>query len=207
MSTIKKIAYSLGERGEVPNQILARELTETEDKDGIREVAYHLFDENQSIASDCIKVLYEIGYLKPELITTYVDDFIRLLDSKSNRMVWGAMIALSTIVPVVPQEIHPVLPKIRHHIETGTVITNVSGVRTIVRLAGADESYYAELIKEIFELQTSCRNTDFAKRAEDIIPILKEADKQPFKSVLEKRLPHLSKNAQKRVIRVIRKLS
>ena len=49
------------------------------------------------IASDCIKTLYEVGYLKPELIAPYVGDFLKLIKSRENRLVWGGMLALSTI--------------------------------------------------------------------------------------------------------------
>ncbi len=52
-----------------------------------------------------MKVLYEIGYLTPELIADYADDFLKLLRSKNNRMVWGGMIALATIAETKPREI------------------------------------------------------------------------------------------------------
>ena len=94
---IEKIAYHLGQRDEQPNKDLAAELAASEDKVGIAEIARFLSDKNPSIASDCIAVLYHVGYIKPELITIFVNDFFDLLESKHNRMVWGAMIALSTI--------------------------------------------------------------------------------------------------------------
>jgi hypothetical protein len=55
-------------RDEVPNQQLAKELAETENKAGIKEIAKNLQHKNKSVQSDCLKVLYEIGYLKPDLI-------------------------------------------------------------------------------------------------------------------------------------------
>jgi hypothetical protein len=42
-------------------------------------------------------VLYELGYLAPELIADYVGDFIKLLKHENNRIDWGGMIALSTV--------------------------------------------------------------------------------------------------------------
>jgi len=41
-------------------------------------------------------VLYEIGYIKPALIADYTPDFLALLKSKNNHMVWEDMIALAT---------------------------------------------------------------------------------------------------------------
>lgn len=73
---------------------LARDLAQTRDRAGIAEIAANLRHPDSNVQSDCIKVLYETGYLAPELIADYVDDFLALLGSKNNRLVWGSMIAL-----------------------------------------------------------------------------------------------------------------
>jgi hypothetical protein len=65
MSVINQIAFYSGRRDEVPNQELAKKLAETRDREGLREIAAHLMDKNPSIQSDCLKVLYETGYLEP----------------------------------------------------------------------------------------------------------------------------------------------
>ncbi len=83
MPAMDKIAYKLGRRDEVPNQQLARALAQAKDKRGIREIAGGLRDKNKSIRSDCLKVLYEIGYLNPGLIVDYVDDFLKLVGDRS----------------------------------------------------------------------------------------------------------------------------
>ena len=100
MGAIGRIAYNLNIRDEKPNQLLAKELVNNQDTDGIREIVEFLSDKNASIRSDCIKVLYEVGYLNPTLIAPYVKDFLDLLDNNQNRMVWGGMIALSTIAGI-----------------------------------------------------------------------------------------------------------
>ena len=100
MTVINQIAFYQNRRDEVPNQELAHRLVEKEDHNGIQEIAGHLTDKNSAVASDCLKVLYEIGYLKPELIRKYSKEFLDLLNSRNNRMVWGAMIVLSTIAPL-----------------------------------------------------------------------------------------------------------
>ena len=61
---LNKISYYQNVRGEVPNQELARELAETRNTAGIQEIAAHLWDKNKIVQSDCLKVLYEIGYLE-----------------------------------------------------------------------------------------------------------------------------------------------
>ena len=206
MTYIEKIAYHLNRRDEVPNQELAAILAEGENREGIAEIASYLDDKNKAIQSDCIKVMYTIGYTAPQLITDYADTFIRFLDSKQNRMVWGAMIALSTIAEIVPEKIWPHQAKIVSLVETGTVITNVAGVRTLINLAKASDPYYASLIDELLRLQRECRSVDFAKRAEEMWSVVRSDHIVAYKKILEERLPTLSSAAQKRLVRVIKKL-
>jgi len=97
MSVIERISYYRGIRDEVPNQELARDLAATGNTAGVKEIAEHLWDKNANVRSDCLKVLYETGYIDPELIAPYAGDFLKLLVSKQNRLVWGAMIALSCV--------------------------------------------------------------------------------------------------------------
>lgn len=96
MSVLIQIAFYQERRDEVPNQELAHKLAAAKDKAGIREIAENLWNKNKNVQSDCLKVLYEIGYIDSDLITDYVEDFLKLLNSKNNRMVWGVMIALGT---------------------------------------------------------------------------------------------------------------
>ena len=95
MSALNRLASSLGRRDEVPNQELARDLAARKDKAGIREIAENLWNKDKNIQADCIKVLYEVGYLEPKLIADYAEDFVKLLRSKNNRLVWGGMTALA----------------------------------------------------------------------------------------------------------------
>ena len=89
MTALNKIAFFKSRRDEVPNQQLAKELAQTENKADIKEIAQNLKHKNKNVQSDCLKVLYEIGYLKPDLIKDYTPDFLGLLQSKNNRMVWA----------------------------------------------------------------------------------------------------------------------
>ena len=101
---LEKLAYSLGRNDEEPNIDLAKKLVKSKNKKGIKEIVNVLSNSKEQIANDCIKVLYEIGELEPKLISEYAGDFIQLLQSKNNRLVWGAMTALSKIVSHNPDE-------------------------------------------------------------------------------------------------------
>ena len=86
MTVLDKLASALDRGDEAPNITLAQEIAAAQDADAVRELIAHLADANKDIASDCIKVLYEIGALKPELIADYVDNFIALVGSRNNRL-------------------------------------------------------------------------------------------------------------------------
>jgi len=123
------------------NQQLAAELAETPNTEGIKEIAAHLEAKNKNVQSDCLKVLYELGYLKPELIADYVGDFLGLLNSRNNRLVWGAMIALGTIADRKPNEIYARLSEVKSAVDAGSVITVVWGTRVLGKVAAANTAY------------------------------------------------------------------
>src|SRR5258708_3221405 len=105
MTVLNKLASALGRGDEIPNQALAKQLATSEDKDAIRELVDNLSNPDKAIQSDCIKVLYEVGSLKPKLISPYVSEFIKLLRSRDNRLVWGSMTALGAIADQKAAEI------------------------------------------------------------------------------------------------------
>src|SRR6266481_2323275 len=112
MVIINRLASSLNRRDEVPNQELAKEIILKNDKKAVKELVENLNNKNKDIQSDCIKVLYEIGEQKPSLISDYGKDFITLLDSRNNRLQWGAMTALNAITLENPGIVYSSLSKI-----------------------------------------------------------------------------------------------
>jgi len=72
MTALDRIATSLGRRDEVPNQLLAKELAENNDEEGVQIIAAHLWDKNTNIQSDCLKVLYELRDAKTRISCKYL---------------------------------------------------------------------------------------------------------------------------------------
>ena len=107
MSVINKLASSLNRRDEVPNKELAKQISNKNDTNAVKELIDNLSSKNRDIQNDCIKVLYEIGELKPVMIAGYAKEFVALLDNKNNRLQWGAMTALHTITSEKPEKIKP----------------------------------------------------------------------------------------------------
>lgn len=205
MSYIDRIAYHLGRRDEVPNQELARELAEKEDESGFDEMAGYLFDDQKAVASDCLKVLYEAGYIKPEMIVKYTDDFLKLLRSKHNRMVWGAMIALWNVAPLVPDRVYADIDRILDLTATGTVITHVTGIKVLLVLAKANPTYYDRLYPVLRGYLKACRPIDFAKRVEDYMLILNNQNKSELLEIISDRYESLNKNQASRIRRALKK--
>ena len=100
---IELLACKLGRNDENPNIELAEKLCAGMDKKGIREIIDGLKSKEQAVAYDCVKVLYEVGQRKPELIADFAGDFITALSDKNNRTVWGSMMALVYITPIKPK--------------------------------------------------------------------------------------------------------
>jgi len=202
---IEKTAYYLGVRSEEPNQALGKSLADDNNEAGIKEMIDHLYDKNKSLASDCLKVVYEASYHNPKLIVNYLETFIDLLNSKNNRMVWGAMIAISSIAGIAPSLVHPYKGLIKEKIETGTVITSVHGVQTLIKIAH-DKDYYKEYIDELFDILKNTRPVDFPKRAELMISMLNPADHEQFTQIIYSREPELSNAGIKRIKKALKKL-
>ena len=190
----------------MPNQELARELAETNNRDGIREIAQNLWHKNKSVQSDCLKVLYEIGYINPDLISDYVDEFLKLLKSKTNRMVWGGMIALATIAEKKPAEIWANINDIINAVENGTLITVVWGIKTLARVASTDKKYNERIFPFLIEHLTKSNTQDLLLHAESTSPAVDSETKKEFLAVLDSRKSELKSSQLTRFKKLLRNL-
>jgi hypothetical protein len=203
---LNRIVFFQNRRDEVPNQQLAKELAETEDKAGIKEIAQNLQHKNKNVQSDCLKVLYEIGYLKPDLIADYAPDFLALLQSKNNRMVWGAMIALATIADKKPKEIYAKLDDVKTAMDNGTLITVVWGTKALAKVAAADKTYKQKIFPLLTAQLKKCIPRDVPMHAESILPAIDAENKQEFLNILEARKPEMTASQLARLKKVTKNL-
>src|SRR6185295_14194609 len=135
MSVLDRLATSLNRRDEVPNQELAQYIVHADDATAVQELIVNLGHKDKNIQSDCIKVLYEIGERRPELVSKYYKELGKLLESKNNRLVWGAMTALDMIAMKEPKGVYSLLSKILAIADAGSVITKDHAVGILVKLA------------------------------------------------------------------------
>jgi len=206
MSVLNRLASSLGHRDEVPNQELAHELVARKDQAGIREIAENLWNKDRNIQADCIKVLYEVGTLEPKLIADYAEDFVRLLRSKNNRLVWGAMTALAEVAKANPGAVFQHLNEIKKAKETGSVITVDHAISTLAHTASANEEYNKVIFPYLLTHLSGCRPKEVPQHAEKTLPAANPSNKVDFIKVLEKRLEDLSGSGLARVKKVIKQV-
>ena len=207
MSELDRIASRQGRQDEAPNIELARELAESGDTGAIREIVAHLWDRDANVRSDCIKVLYELGELKPELIAPYADDFLRLLTDRQNRMVWGGMTALAATVAIAADAIAPHADEIVTAMGRGSVIAVDNGVRALARLAATSPARNAALFPLLLDHLERCRAKEMPQHAESTLVAVTPDNRAAFIVLLERRLPELSLAQAARIRRILRRLA
>jgi hypothetical protein len=203
---IEKTAYFLGRNDEEPNVLLAVELCETNNIAGIEEIVQGLSDKKEQLANDCIKVLYEIGERKPELIADYVTDFLKLLKSRNNRLVWGGMTALAEIASLRPKEIFENRSIVFQAYENGSVITRDNSISVFAGLAKADKQYEQEMFDILMKHLRTCKPREVGQHAERTFICVNQDNSAVFSEVLRYRRDHLTEAQKKRVDKLIRKI-
>jgi hypothetical protein len=204
MPGLEQIATFQDRRDERPNQELARDLAQRKDRAVIREIARNLSNPNKNIQADCIKVLYEVGYLNPALIADHAEEFLKLLKSRNNRLVWGGMIALATVAELKAPLIYAHRTDIQKAMEAGSVITVDNGVLALARAASKSPAYNRAIFPYLMKHLKTCRPKDVAQHAEKTLPAVRAADRARFIAVLTRRLTDLSGSGLARVKKVMR---
>ena len=208
MSVLDELATALGRRDEVPNQELARKIVRKRDGPAVQELVENLAHKNKGIQNDCIKALYEIGEDNPNLIAKYYKEFGKLLESKNNRLVWGAMMALDTIALKEPKAVYGMLSKILRVADTsGSVIAKDHAVGILAKL-GTLRPYKRDCVALLIEQLMSCPNNQFPMYVEMSFPVIDAGNRKRFQQVLETRRQKLDRESQqKRVAKVLKKLT
>ncbi len=207
MNAIDLVATNLGKRDDTPNQELAIEIIRTKRTDWIKELVTYVYDKDKNIQSDCIKVLYEIGERgSGDLIAPYCEDFGKLLDSKNNRLVWGAMTALDTITAHHPAGVYALLSTILRALDRGSVIATDHCVGILAKLSGFPE--YADVtFPLLMEQLKRCPPKQLPMYAEKSIVVIHTRNKETFINLIQSRIPEMDKESQRtRLHKVMKKV-
>jgi hypothetical protein len=204
MSVLDKLATALERNDERPNVELAQATAAKGDKAAIKELVSALTTAPVAVQNDAIKVLYEIGALKPKLVAAHADAFLALLASKNNRNVWGAMQALESIAGEAPEALAKNLDAIVTAADKGSVIAKDRAVGILAKLALAGN---AKAVPVLLDRVKDAAPNQFPMYAELALPAIPSKDRKTFREILEKRLAKIPQPAKRmRVEKVLKKL-
>ena len=204
---IERLATSLGQKDQVPNIELAKQVIVEKNTLAVKVLIDNLYHKDKGIQSDCIKVLYEVGEKSPELISEYLHEFLNLLLHKNNRLQWGGMTAIHSITLDRAKEVHEALPQILKAAKAGSVITKDHAYGILVKLCSIGE-YRKEVIPMLLEQLEEAPDNQFPKYAEDSWEIISDDEKDNFINILQKRVTKLPlESKQKRIKNLLKKLS
>jgi hypothetical protein len=205
-SIIDRLAHSLGRRDETPNIALARQIADLEDKIAINEIVTLTTHKRMAIKYDAIKVLYEVGVRKPQLITKYRDHFLALLNDKDNRIQWGAMTALSVISGFKPELLAEHIVAIVDAMDSGSVITRDHGIYILCDLAKV-KRHHADCMELLLEQLQKSPVNQVPMYAEKTAGIITPEYLDRFIEILQSRTDVLSiESKRKRIDKLVKKL-
>jgi hypothetical protein len=207
MTVLNLLASAQGQKGDEANISLAKEIYRLYNKVAIKELIDNLNNKDKNLQSDCIKTLYEIGFLKPELIADYYADFLKLLTSKNNRLVWGGMIALSTITDMKHAKVFASLDRIIETVNNGSVITIDCGVLILARLNKHAE-YFDTTDSLLIEQLWKCPVKQLPMYIEKSLVSINKKNKEIYINLINKRFSECDKDSQrKRLERSLKQIS
>jgi hypothetical protein len=146
MSILYRIDTAVGDTTTETDKALAAEIAKTGDRAAVAELITGLDGPDKNVQSSCIKVIYETGYVKPKLIADYWGTFLKLLDRKNNRLVWGGMVALSCVAEFRAAELFPHVERFGDGLRAKKVQTD-NGSEFVGNHKAKKESGFTEAVK------------------------------------------------------------
>lgn len=207
MTLYHQLSSRLGQRGDQADIALAEALSQNANPEAVLELVQGLGSTDRALQSDCIKTLYELGYRDPAQIAPYAANFLELLPSRNNRLVWGGMIALSTIADQTAGLLFGELNQILKAFNQGGTITQDAGVSVLAGIASTLPLSRQTILPLLLEHLKSCRPHSLAQHAERASVAFRGKDTGPFLAVLNERLADLSPSQTKRVQRLARNIT
>lgn len=205
-SIAERLAGALERRDERPNVELAEELAAKGDRQSIAELADLVRSGDTRQRNDAMKVLYEIGARKPDLVAGYCALFLEALGSKTNRQVWGAMQALDSVASLRADEIAAELPKIIDAADRGSVIAKDRCTSLLTKLAKA--GYADRAVPILVERLQNAAPNQFPTYAEETASVVTPDVKPGLITTIRQRLDSMTQKAKReRMEKLLRKLN
>lgn len=204
MSLADRLACAHDRNDETLNIALAQELATMQDNSAeILELFGIANHGSKAQKHDAIKVLYELAALKPFAFLDKVEFAIDLLNSKDNRMVWGAATLVAALAPRFRQEVIEQIDFITEKCMGASIIAQDRLLEIL--LAIADD--HPKALDEMFALLEKCAPNQLPAYAEKAALKIPQTHTEKFKALLENRKSECGTEAkQKRIAKVLRKL-
>jgi hypothetical protein len=206
MSILDRIGNAVGDTTTETDKALAAEIAETGDRAAVAELVVGLGDSDRNVQSSCIKVIYETGYIKPDVIADYWETFLKLLERKNNRLVWGGMVALSCVATLRAAELFPHAERIYRAVKTGTRITVDAGLKTLACIAAAEPKFAPAILPRIIETLEDAPANKLPAYAEDTVAAVTPEFRDLYVNVFVNRRGELKAGHIKRVNKALKNI-
>lgn len=206
MSILDRLACRLNRADEQPNKELAEELAGSGDAAAVEELVRLLWSKDKAVRNDGIKVMSELGALRPDLVGPHTESLLQLLSDKDNRMVWGAMAALATVADRAAELLADKLPLLFHTVTVGSVITVDNGIKVLARVASAEPDTRERILPFLLHHLRTCRPKEVPQHAESTLPAIDDSSREVFLQVLAGRETELSPAQLTRLKRIAKTL-
>lgn len=206
MEVRDRLARAMGRNDERPNVALAEEIAAQGDESAVAELAEVLASGPAAAQNDAIKVLYEIGERRPALVAPHLGAFLRLLDSRNNRNVWGALKAIETVAPLRPHEILAHLDAVLAAADRSSVIAKdaTNGILVAIAATGHRMNALPILLRRL----AGAAPNQFPTYAEQIGTVIEPPYLDQLVEIVERRLPKVAGRAkQARLEKLLRRLA
>ncbi|MDW3196472.1 MAG: hypothetical protein R8G66_29120 [Cytophagales bacterium] len=185
-NVIGRFSSSLDRRDQGPNEVIAQAIVDDAGGDLLEEVVQVIHSKAATrTINDVVMTLMAVSRIHPKLLVQKADVFIDLLESKSNRQVWGSMIALANMAPLVKEKLKPHLVKILQAMDEGTVVTRDHGFSILTELYKEDQS--GDLLALINEQLLNAPSNQVGQYTEKFMEVVRKEDVSTFVEALEVR--------------------
>lgn len=199
MSVLGRLARAMDRNDERPNVELAEVLAASGDAAAVAELADALAQAPVAVQNDALKVLYEIGARRPELVAPHLDAVLPLLSSRNNRNVWGALKAIETIAPLRPDTVGAAMNDVLAAADRSSVIAKDAANGILASLIAAGQT--KRLLPVALERLSQAAPNQFPTYAEQIGAVINAAHSARLIEIIENRLPRVAGTAKQTRLR------
>lgn len=166
-----------------------------------------------SIKYGCEKVLRAISEEKPEILYSYFDEFVRIMDGENSFLKWGAILTIANLVYVDSEnKFEKIFEKYFSFISGPVMITAANVIGGAAKIALAKPKHTAKITKEILKVEKAkyktneCRNVAIGQAIESFDTIFYQIkDKELVMKFVKKQTKNTRKAVRKKAEKFLKK--